>query len=267
MSISATATRPSGFNLPSSAIRQWEAERAPSPHTHIDSFEGSRLHPLTNADSYPGLRNIANQTTMQKLDPTRGGDPLLGGILISGPILGIAGASLLMLAKDGAFKANLISQGEIKELPTKVSDTYGYTCDIQMPDGGSLGFRRGLHGSASLGIWSQKGETKLEASYFDIHQQQPRLNAILVSSEREELGQKTTQLLTLKYIDNQLPSVKIVQHRELVGEPDSALTQELNNSMSLATTEGGYVSPPTHQEMYQVAHGLMGKLDSYLSVR
>ncbi|MFN8613546.1 MAG: hypothetical protein U0931_38765 [Vulcanimicrobiota bacterium] len=264
MSISAAAIKPSGFNLNFSAISRWESERAPSPQSHIDSFEGSRLHPLANTDSYPGLCKIASETVMQKLDPKSGGDPLVGGLLMAGPILGIAGASLLMLAKDGVFQANLICQGEVKGLPVLPTDTRGYTCDIQMPDGSSLGFRRGLHGSDSLGIWSQKGDTRLEACYFNIHQQQPRLSAVVLASDREESGLKTTQQLRLKYTESLPPGVTVVQHREVTGEPASALTQELNSSMSLATTESGYVSPPTSQEMYQVAHGLMGKLERFL---
>lgn len=267
MNIAAPATTPSGFNLRFSAISQWESERAPSPLDHIDSFDGSRLHPLANADSYPGLVKIANETSLQKLDPKRAGDPLLGGVLVSGPILGIAGASLLMLAKDGVFQASLISQGEVRALPTRASDSIGHTCDIQMPDGSSLGFRRGLNGSDSLGVWSQKGDTRLEAAYFDLHQQQPRLHTLLLSSNREEAGHKTSQLLALKSGENRQSSVKIVQHREVVGEADSALNQELNSSMSLATTASGYVSPPTSQEMYQVAHALMGKLEPFLSTR
>ncbi|MFN8608234.1 MAG: hypothetical protein U0931_11930 [Vulcanimicrobiota bacterium] len=56
----------------------------------------------------------------------------------------------------------------------------------------------------------------------------------------------------------------LYRQREFHQSPLWRLLVDHGEDMSLATTESGYVSPPTSQEMYQVAHGLMGKLQAYL---
>lgn len=262
--LTATSAGTSGFTLSLATLKEWNASRQPSPLEHLDSFEGSRPHPLTNDHFYPGLSRIASQTSLRKLDPTAVGDPLLQGITVAGPILGIAGASLLMLVKDGAFRAHLIEQGEVRSLSVKSQEGSKTSCQVELPDGRQVGFYRGINGASGLSIstTNDQGAT-VSANFWDVQQQQPRLSNVTAETVDVSAGQSDTRRVSLNISDSNQREVKL--SREVtISDCEGGFRQELNSSHCFATSDlggsGSYVSPPSSEEMYLVAHSVMGRL-------
>jgi hypothetical protein len=253
----------SNFTLPLATLKEWQANRAPSPLEHLDSFQGSSLHPLTNDYFYPGLNQVANQTSLQKLDLRHNGDPLERGLTVAGPILGMAGATLLVLVKDGAIKANLIDQGEISPLKVKPEENSKTTCQIELPNGRQIGFYRGLNGASGISVSTSHQGATVSANFADLHQSQPKLYNVVAETSDEAAGQIQTQRVSMSFSEGRLGQVSLFREVSIAGTP-GALKQELNTSHGFAFSDlgekGSYVSPPSSEEMYLVAHSVMNRL-------
>jgi len=253
----------SNFTLPLATLKEWQASRRPSPLEHLDSFEGSRPHPLTKAHFYAGLHRVASQTVVQKLDPSHAGDPLERGLTVAGPILGMAGATLLMLVKDGAIKANLIDQGEVRSLPVKPDGNSKTTCQVELPNGRHLGFYRGLNGASEMAVSTSSQGASVSARFWDLHQSQPRLHNVSAETADRSPGQRQTQRVSLNFSKDRKAEVNVTREVEILDTPGT-LQQELNSTQAFAFSDlgrpGSYVSPPSSEEMYLVAHSVMNRL-------
>lgn len=265
--------RQPGFQLPISDLRKWDDQRRRNTEfAHLDCFEGNSPHPLTRVDSYPGLRGMALRTDFKSLNLCQSGDPLERGLMLSGPLLGVTGGALMLLAKDGALSANLIKDGQVTALPVSgnpgdFGETIHSGSRIELPGNQVLNFFRGTNGDSSLIFHRERDGLGISASYFDSMDRPPRMHTLSVESVAWQGTARSTYRVALDCDQQGLPrSVELSSHQRIDGMEDSGVVKRLRGTQAFSLRDpdkdARYIAPPTSEELYIVAKSVMDQFDA-----